>query len=123
MRNAQTDASLTSSGAYTGAGVILEHDEFESSARLIPHPAVAKTKPVTIEAPLVASDAASTRKTVELVALAAKAHIEEAALMAEEPRFNSRNWRAEAWEREREREMRSGERHATGTLRRRRAGS
>jgi hypothetical protein len=37
----------------------------------------------------------------------------------EPPRYASRNWRAEAWDREREREMRAGERRRDLAARRR----
>jgi hypothetical protein len=50
---------------------------------------------------------------LELVALpAAKERDDEEVAVNEPPRYASRNWHAAAWEREREREMRSGERHS-----------
>ena len=78
---AGADASLTSNAAY---------GEIESSARLITAPApVAPVRP-----PL--------RKPVELVPMPARVHTAEAATVADEPpRYASRNWRAEAWDRER----------------------
>ena len=76
----RTDASLTSRAAY-------DDMEFESSARLITAPKVAP----------------------ELAGVIGKQRTETAIPLSEEPRYASRNWRAEAWEREREREMRSQE--------------
>jgi hypothetical protein len=44
---------------------------------------------------------------MELVAVPPKPHAEEAAVPVDEPpHYASRNWRAAAWEREREREAR-----------------
>jgi hypothetical protein len=76
-----TDTSLTSNAAYD--------EEFESSARLIPTP----MPPLPVRPP------------VELAAAATATRGKEVALLQAEPqRFASRNWRAEAWERERRRE-------------------
>jgi hypothetical protein len=56
---------------------------------------------------------------MELIVVPARPHADEpVSPAAEPPRYASRNWRAEAWERERERELRSGERHP-GIARRR----
>jgi hypothetical protein len=98
-RFAKTDTSLTSDAAF---------DEFESSARLIPTPApVAPARP-----PL--------RMPVELIPVPARPAAPAVISSEEElPRYASRNWRAAAWERERERELRAGERHASPTARRR----
>ena len=86
-----SDASLTSTSSF---------EEDESSARLIPTPALPAPKP--------ASRAASA-----LVRMPAKveavAEVEEET-PSEMPRHKSRNWRAEAWERERERELRAAAR-------------
>jgi hypothetical protein len=77
-------------------------DEMQSSARLIPTPA-----PATPARPQL-------RMPVELVVVPARPRAEEAAVpAAEAPRFASRTWRAAAWERERERELRASERHAS----------
>ena len=82
---AGADASLTSNTAY---------GEIESSARLI--------TATPARAPL--------RMPVELVPLTARVHVEPAAAVADEtPRYASRNWRAEAWDRERVRALRAGE--------------
>jgi hypothetical protein len=93
------DTSLTSNTAY---------GEVESSARLITAPAqVTPARP-----PL--------RMPVELVPMPARVHPEEAAALADEPpRFASRNWRAEAWNRERVRALRAGERRPMLTALRR----
>ncbi len=85
-QTARTDASLTSDAAYS---------EVESSAQLISTPAQ-----VTPVRPLL-------RMPMELVAVPPKPRAEEAVVSAgEPPRYASRNWRAAAWEREREREAR-----------------
>jgi hypothetical protein len=98
---AHTDASLTLDAAY---------EEVESSARLIapPEPALPKRIPL--------------RPPAELVAMPGRLAIESAAVPVDKPRFASRNWRAEAWDRERERELRAVERRPDLSPRRR-AGS
>jgi hypothetical protein len=100
---ANTDASLTSNAAYV--------DDDESSARLIPtpEPVLAKAQPIRLQA--------------EVVALPARVQAAEPARGPEElPRYASRNWRAEAWDRERERTLRAVDRRP-GILARRRSGS
>jgi hypothetical protein len=60
------------------------------------------------------------RAQAELVAIPGRLHVEEKlALPEESPRYTSRNWRAEAWERERERELRAVERRPDARSRRR----
>ncbi len=99
------DTSLTSNAAY---------EDFESSARLVHTPA-AKPAPI---APL--PKPTVLRPPVEMVPAAAKSYAEEPAPLPEEaPRFASRNWRAEAWEREREREQHTITRHSGIAARRR----
>jgi hypothetical protein len=71
--------------------------ELESSARLITPPS-----PAVPAAPL--------RPPAELVTMPGRPHTGEFPPLDESPRFASRNWRAEAWERERERELRAIER-------------
>jgi hypothetical protein len=83
-----TDASLTSSAAYA---------DVESSARLIPAPA-RPALPTPFKA------------TAELVTISQRTDSSEGFIPDEPPHFASRNWRAEAWERERERELRAVER-------------
>jgi hypothetical protein len=95
-----TDASLTSESTY---------EEVESSARLIPTPDPVPAKRTPPRAP------------AELVAMPGRLTIEETPLPTEPPRFASRNWRAEAWDRERERELRTVERRPN--LNSRRSGS
>ena len=89
-----TDASLTSSAAYA-----------ESSARLIPAPA-RPAEPTPFKA------------TAELVTISQRTDSSEGFIPDEPPHFASRNWRAEAWERERERELRAVE-HRPDIARRR----
>jgi hypothetical protein len=102
VRVATTDASLTSSAAYL---------DDESSARLITVPESVLPKPQPI------------RPQAELVALPARNRVEESPLPLDEtPHFASRNWRAEAWDRERERTLRTVDRRP-GILGRRRTGS
>jgi hypothetical protein len=96
-RVVRTDASLTSRAAY-------DDGEFESSARLI--------TPSRATLPIPASNSAA-----EL----AKQRNETVIPLPDEPRYASRNWRAEAWEREREREMR-GQECRTDLTRRRASG-
>jgi hypothetical protein len=75
-------------------------DEFESSARLIPSPAAAAAPASPLH-----------RVPAELVRMPGRSMNEErAAVPAEAPRYSSRNWRSEAWERERERELRAAAR-------------
>ncbi len=79
--------------SLTSSAAYSESDEFESSARLIPAPAPL-AKPALVPLP------------------ARMAPVEEP------PRYATRNWQAEAWERERERSLRSGEHRAGSALRR-----
>lgn len=90
---AASDVSLTADTAYNHPPV----EEVESSARLIAAP-----EPAAPRRPAL-------RPTAGLVAMPGR-HIEEVAAPVEQTRFASRNWRAEAWDRERERELRAVER-------------
>jgi hypothetical protein len=91
---AVTDASLTSDAAW---------DEVESSARLLTPP-----------------DPAPLRAPAELVTMPGRPKAEPfAPPLDEPPRYASRNWRAEAWERERERELRAAGRRPDLPARRR----
>jgi hypothetical protein len=97
---AGTDTSLTSASAYV--------DEVESSARLLtpPAPVLPKRSPFVVPA--------------ERVAGPGKFQVEECAPPFEDsPRYASRNWHAEAWDRERERELRAVERRPDIAVRRR----
>jgi hypothetical protein len=99
MQAISTDTSLTADRTDR---------EFESSARLIPTslPAPPAKPPM--------------RFPVEVVAASARHATGELPAPADEPpRFASRNWRAEAWERERERELHAVERRPENGLRRR----
>jgi hypothetical protein len=92
------DASLTSDAAY---------QDFESSARLIETPAPVSAPRTPLRMP-------------ELVALPPRVHSAETAIPVEElPRYASHNRRAEAWERERERELRGDDRPSGISARRR----
>jgi len=92
------DTSLTSKAAYV---------ELESSARLV--------------APKAPAAPALTFKTqAELVTMPGRPYAETLAPVVDEPpRYASRNWRAEAWERERKRELSAIERRPDIAARRR----
>ena len=112
---AATDASLTVVAAYEHPAASYEHPVFaegDSSARLL---APAPQVPVLPRRPAL-------RPAPELVPMPGRRTDEEPALLDDTPRFASRNWRAEAWDRERERELRSVERRSEINPRRR-AGS
>jgi len=95
---AANDTSLTANAAY---------EEFESSARLLTPPEPVLPPP-------------SCRAQAEVVALPARIPAEAALAAVSEPaRYVSRSRRAEAWERERERELRSGEHRPDVGVRRR----
>ena len=96
---ALADSSLTSDAAY---------EEVESSARM-----VTPSLPILQKRPPL-------RPSAELVAMPGRLPAPEAAAVPDEsPRYSSRNWRAEAWDRERERELRSVERRPDISPRRR----
>ncbi len=90
-----SDTSLIAGSAFA---------EGESSARLIAPP-----KPCRPVAPLEpALPKLVSRPQPELVTMPPRPLLEDTAPVPDEaPRYSSRNWRAEAWERERERELRS----------------
>ena len=97
-RPERSSSSRTETPGYAHAEVFA--DEFESSARLIPSPAVAAATSQPIH-----------RVPAELVRMPGRKQEEERATPpAEAPRYSSRNWRSEAWERERERELRAASR-------------
>lgn len=86
---ADADASLVSAAAYEG---------LESSARLIPAPVAPAVAPSVVPIqPRVVPDAAGLKPVPQQI--------------DETPNYSSRRWRAEAWERERNRELRTIERH------------
>jgi len=98
VQAAGVDTSLTSSAAYV---------EVESSARLI--------TPSTQALPISAF-----KPQTGLVTMPVKARVETATPQADEPpHIASRNWRAEAWERERARELRAIEHRPDIAARRR----
>jgi hypothetical protein len=97
---AGTDASLTSNAAYI---------ETESSARLITPLASAMPKRIGLPAASpsgISGASVSWKSGSELVAMPARLQAEGTAAQVEEPpSFRSPNRRAEAWDREREREL------------------
>ncbi|MGA9671265.1 MAG: hypothetical protein WBQ94_18790 [Terracidiphilus sp.] len=108
-----TDASLTSDAAYL---------DTESSARLLPAATSSLPKRLPVRAGLEGSSAAGLR--AELVAMPGRLQADQPmppTVPATEatPSYRSRNWRAEAWDREREREMRAVERRPDIAARRR----
>ncbi len=127
---AVSDVSLTSDAAYLHSANI----ELESSARIITptaiappvntsarllHPARPEVAPTEIAPPLPMEAKPVCRPQPELVTMPPRPQTAEHSSAAEDsPRFASRNWRAAAWEREREREMRTaGNRHGIATNR------
>jgi hypothetical protein len=83
------------------------HVEVESSAHLVPAVAPVLPKRLPLRAP------------ADLVAMPGRPGSNPPAPPAELPRYASRNWRAEAWDRERERELRAVERRPETSARRR----
>jgi hypothetical protein len=121
-QTAGTDASLTSSAAYSAADI-----EMESSARLITPLAPAMPKRIGLQSATSSVEHTAPmplKSGADLVAMPAKLRAEATAAQLEEvPGFRSRNWRAEAWDREREREMRAAERRPDIAARRRSSSS
>jgi hypothetical protein len=99
------DASLTSSLAYPYAANI----EPESSARLITPPAPVITPPAPVlPKPVYRPQPEPVfRPQPELVTTLPRPRADYVPAVEESPRYASRNWRAEAWDRERERELRA----------------
>jgi hypothetical protein len=93
-----TDTSLTSKAAYHEApSTKADFDELESSVRLL--------------SPLESSALRPAQKQpAALVAIPARKDAPEIGPPPDEMRYTSANWRAEAWERERQRELRAAER-------------
>lgn len=98
-----TDVSLTSNEAHGRSASL----ELEPSARMLTPPEPVFSKPLPIKAP------------AELVAMPGRQPSEELRVPDLALRYTSRNWRAEAWDREREREMRAVERQPNTSVRRR----
>ena len=100
---AATDTSLTSSAAYEHVSPA----EPEGSVRLVASPAPESPQPAHKTQP-------------ELVTMPGRPErVELAPPLDEPPHYASRNWRAEAWEREWERELRAAERRPDIQARRR----
>jgi hypothetical protein len=93
-----TDGSLISDTA---------HMVLESAAKVVapPEPLLPKRLPL--------------RASAGLVAIPGRPQSGEPGAQEEAPRYASRNWRAEAWDRERERELRAVERPPEADVRRR----
>jgi hypothetical protein len=109
-----TDTSLTSDAAYEA------DDEFESSARLIPTPAPAASARSPLRMPMEVIAASARPRSPEVAVRSEESALPAVAAIGEPPRYVSRNWRAAAWEREREREMSAAE-HRPGLAARRRS--
>ena len=112
----RTDASLTSKAAHAAfqsegfESEGFESDEFESSARLItpsaPIPPQRVSAPVPAALVAMPAAAAVVAMPTRLVADQARPASAQPCIQ-EAPNYTSRHWRAEAWERERERESRA----------------
>jgi hypothetical protein len=88
----EADAAFTTDTSLTTAP---SHADSDSSARLLPAAETALPKSIV-------------RPQPELVTMPQRPRPEDfASIPGEPPRYNNRNWRAEAWERERERELRA----------------
>ncbi len=109
-----TDTSLTSGAAYL---------EIESSVRLAAPAAPNLSRRLPVRVGSEGASPVGLRAGVELVAMPRRPQVESPVLPAvppeEPPSYRSRNWRAEAWDREREREMRAVERRPDIAARRR----
>ncbi|MGD0737612.1 MAG: hypothetical protein ABR976_20970 [Terracidiphilus sp.] len=110
-----TDASLTSDAAY---------GEVESSARLITTPipvtrpiAATQPAPVSLERTPVRNGPVAMQARLQAPEQAGPEQLEP--VVEELASFSSRKWRADAWEREREREMRAVDRRPDAEVRRR----
>jgi hypothetical protein len=110
-----TDTSLTTAAAQVAAATRVAAaveaaaaaEEIESSARLLTPPAPVAPKPVY-------------RPQPELVTMPSRPLPQNSpSLPADTLRYASRRWHAEAWERERERELRAIEKHPDIAARRR----
>ena len=101
------DASLTSPAAY---------DEDESSARIIPTPEAPPILPRPAAAPASSVFPMQPRLVAES-APPAPITPQKSVQIEETLNYSSRRWRAEAWERERNRELRAVERHPELTRR------
>jgi hypothetical protein len=89
-----TDTSLTN---------VKDGNNFDSCARVIPSPALARPTP----RPAAALVSMPERVSAEPAILLA----ESATLLQEPPRYASRSWHAEAWQRERERALQAFDSH------------
>jgi hypothetical protein len=103
----RSDTSLTAHAAYSSRATY-EDVELESSARLIPAASSSMPAPAAKPAP-------------ELVTMAGKQRSDGLMPLQQEARYTPRNLRAEAWERERQREM-HGQDCRTDLTRRRASG-
>ena len=111
------EATLVRSVNDTSLIADMEDIEFESSARLIPTPKPLLPMPAPRSQPDFKPQPES---KPELVPMPARYRAEEiAGTLDEPPRFATRHWRAEAWEREREREQRAAEHRPENVTRRR----
>ncbi len=107
-----TDASLTSDAAYETR---LPYEEDESEARLIPPPVTMVPKRPPLRVPQAAAENPPHQPRLAIEPPAQPVAVPTAPATA----FSSRNWRAEAWERERERELRAVGRQPEVAARRR----
>jgi len=97
---AASNAGLASSAVYPHAADPHSPNlDPESSARIVTPPAIASPPPVLPKP--------AYRPQPELLTMPQRPHSDYTPTVEEPPRYASRNWRAEAWERERLRELRA----------------
>jgi hypothetical protein len=124
-RAAAIDSSLTSNAAHDRLDKSDRFDQVESSARLLtPYEEVESSARLLPEAMPVMPIRLPPKAKAELAVLpgrpeAAKVMEQVAAPPDEPPHFASRNWHAEAWDRERAREQRTVQRRSDAAPRRR----
>ena len=104
----RTDATAPQPANDTSLTADAAHIAEESSARLVTpaKPVIPRRPPAPVAPPAIPVPAQLKMETAVTV------------LADEPPGYSSRNWRAEAWEREREREHRSAERRSEAPARR-----
>jgi hypothetical protein len=106
---AEESADSASLAADTSLALTAAYEEAASPAREVS----------SAPAPLAPPKRVPLKVHAEIVAMPGRHQLEEPAIPANTPRFTSRNWRAEAWDRERDRELRSVDRQPDNHARRR----
>ena len=106
--NATPDTSLTSRAAYS------------ESERFVRAPLVTASTSVTPPRPVPVASTGLVAVPARMIGDESKPVVSQPRI-EEAPNYASRHWRAEAWERERERELRSAEHRSDGLGRRRKS--